>query len=52
MAKKQEDGKRKALVLVDCVAGKCGEVVELDAAEIAALAGSVDDNAAAIAAHE
>jgi hypothetical protein len=54
MAKKQEGGKRKALLLVDCHAGNSGVVVELDAADVAALVaeGSADDNAAAVAAHE
>ena len=53
-AEKAVAGKRKALLLVDCRAGKCGEVVELDAAVVAALVadGSADDNAAAVAAHE
>ena len=36
MAKKPE-GKKKALLLVDCHAGKCAQVVELNASEIAAL---------------
>ena len=54
MAKKQESGKRKALLLVDSHAGKCGAVVELDAADVAALVaeGLADDNVAAVAAHE
>ena len=56
MAKKEAKpaGQRKALLLVDCHAGKCQQVVELDAAEIAALVaeGVADDNAAAVAAYE
>jgi hypothetical protein len=56
MAKKEAkpEGKRKALLLVDCRAGKCQQVVELDAAEIAALVadGVADDNQAAVAAYE
>jgi hypothetical protein len=55
MAKKKEEaGSRKALLLVDCRAGKCGQVVELESDEIAALVadGAADDNAAAIAANE
>lgn len=57
MAKKQEakaEGKRMALLLVDCRSGKCGQVVELEAADVAALVaeGVADDNAAAVAAHE
>jgi hypothetical protein len=56
MAKKEAkpEGARKALLLVDCRAGKCQQVVELDAAEIAALVadGVADDNPAAVAAYE
>jgi hypothetical protein len=55
MAKKdaKPEGTRKALLLVDCWAGKCATVVELDAAQIAALVadGSADDNPAAVAAY-
>jgi len=52
--KKSAEGKRKAFLLVDCRAGKCGQVVELDSAEVVALVanGEADDNEAAIAAHE
>lgn len=55
MSKKQEtkpSGKRKVLLLVDCRAGKCGQVVELEASEAAALVadGVADDNEAAVAA--
>lgn len=56
MAKKEAkpEGNRKVFLLVDCRAGKCGQVVELDAAEVSALvaSGEGDDNAAAVAAHE
>lgn len=54
MAKKQAEGKRKALLLSDCPAGKCGTVVELDAADVALLVanGDADDNEAAVAAYE
>lgn len=56
MAKKEakQEGKRKALLLLDCRAGKCAQVVELDAAEIAALVGDglADDTPAAVAAYE
>lgn len=56
MAKKKSapEGQRKVFLLVDCRVGKCGQVVELDAAEADALVadGSADDNEAAIAAHE
>lgn len=53
MAKKKE-GKAKVFLLVDCWAGKCGAVVELDAAEVASLVadGAGDDHQDAIAAHE
>jgi hypothetical protein len=54
MAKKKNEGTRKVFLLVDCRAGKCGQVVELDSAEVEALVanGEGDDNEAAIAAHE
>lgn len=56
MAKKdaKPEGKAKALLLVDCRAGKCAQVVELDAAEIAVLVaeGLADDTPAAVAAYE
>lgn len=55
--KKQDakpQGKRKVLVLVDCWAGKSGQVVELDGGEVARLLeeGCGDDTPANIAAHE
>lgn len=56
MAKKKDapEGRRKVFLLVDCWAGKCGAVVELESAEVESLVanGEGDDNAAAIAAHE
>lgn len=56
MAKKKGalDGQRKVFLLVDCWAGKCGSVVELESAEVESLVanGEGDDNEAAIAAHE
>lgn len=49
--KNSESGSTKAVLLVDCYAGKIGTVVNLTAAEIASLVdnGQADDNAAAIA---
>jgi hypothetical protein len=41
----------KARVLLDCAYGKCNDVVELDAAQVAegVASGALDDNAAAVA---
>lgn len=52
--KKSAEGSRKVFLLVDCWAGKCGQVLELDAAAVESLvaSGEGDDNEAAIAAHE
>lgn len=53
MAKKQSDD-RKVLVLLDCWAGKCGQVVELSAelADLLIASGDGDDTPAAVAAYQ
>lgn len=51
MAKaKKESGAVEVRVLQDCLIGKCGEVVEVDAAELENLKadGLVDDSAEAV----
>jgi len=52
MAKKEAkpEGWRVVFLLVDCIAGKCGEVVEVDheMAERLLKMGEADDNPAAI----
>lgn len=50
MAKEQKapEGKVKARVLVDCVYGVCDDVVEVDAALVAGLAGVLDADPAAV----
>jgi len=43
-----EAKKVKARVLIDCVHGKCNDVVEIDAAQVKSLEGVVDADPAAI----
>ncbi len=45
---KAPEGTVKARVLIDCLHGKCNDVVELDAALAASLAGQVDTDPAAV----
>lgn len=44
-----EAKKVKARVLIDCVHGKCNDVVEIEAAQVKALEGVVDTDPAAVA---
>jgi hypothetical protein len=44
-----EAQKVKARVLVDCELGKCNDVVEIDAKQVKALAGTIDADPDAVA---